>query len=116
MQRLIKSFKYAFTGLFNLIAEERNFQIHIIAFVTVVILGVYFNISSAEWISIWIISAIVLAAEGFNSALEKTCDLISKEHHPQIKKIKDIAAGATLITALFAAGIGCSIFWKYIFG
>ncbi|RMD51605.1 diacylglycerol kinase, partial [Candidatus Parcubacteria bacterium] len=34
--------------------------------------------------------------------------------HPLVKEIKDIMAGAVLITAIVAALIGLIIFWPYI--
>jgi diacylglycerol kinase len=45
-----------------------------------------------------------------NTALEKTIDFISVEKHPQIKLIKDVAAGAVLIAAIAAVIVGCFIF------
>lgn len=46
----------------------------------------------------------------FNTAIEKLCDVVHKEMHPGIKKIKDIAAGAVLLSALFSLITGVSIF------
>jgi hypothetical protein len=53
--------------------------------------------------------ALVWMAELFNTAIEKTADLISKEKHPQIKLIKDVAAAAVLIAAIAAAVVGCIV-------
>jgi len=49
-------------------------------------------------------------AEMINTAIEKTIDFISVEKHPQIKLIKDIAAGAVLIASLAAVVVGLFIF------
>jgi undecaprenol kinase/diacylglycerol kinase (ATP) len=46
----------------------------------------------------------------FNSALEKLCDKVNPEMDPQIKVIKDMAAGAVLWTSLLAAVAGLCIF------
>jgi diacylglycerol kinase len=45
--------------------------------------------------------------ELLNTAIEKICNLITKDIHPVIKVIKDIAAAAVLIVALgrFICGI-----------
>ncbi len=49
-------------------------------------------------------------AEGFNTAIEAVCDVVSPEYHPLIKVAKDMGAGAVLISSIFAALIGLSIF------
>jgi len=43
------------------------------------------------------LSIILLAIECFNSAIEHTCDFITKEIDPSIKKIKDLGAGAVFL-------------------
>jgi diacylglycerol kinase (ATP) len=50
----------------------------------------------------------------FNSAIEKLCDLYSKEYDLKIKYIKDVCAGAVLLTTVFVAIIGCLVFWPYV--
>ena len=47
-----------------------------------------------------VLSLILLAVEALNTAIEKTCDLITLDHHPEIKKIKDLGAAAVLIIIL----------------
>ena len=110
---MIDSFKNAFRGLFLLIKTERNFQIHLIALALVSVLGLYFNISRGEWAIVLIMSAIVLSLEGLNSAIEKICDEVTLERKESIRNIKDIAAGAVLISALIAILIGLLIFFPY---
>jgi diacylglycerol kinase (ATP) len=55
----------------------------------------------------------VIAAELFNTAIEKLVDLVSPERHPVAGQVKDIAAGAVLICAVAAAIIGLIIFIPY---
>jgi diacylglycerol kinase len=45
-----------------------------------------------------------------NSALEKLCDLVQPDLHPQIKIIKDVAAAAVLWACLISTAIGALIF------
>ena len=47
-----------------------------------------------------VLSLVLLAAEALNTAIEKTCDLITLEEHPEIKKIKDLGAAAVMIIVL----------------
>jgi diacylglycerol kinase len=44
-----------------------------------------------------VITALVLAAELFNTALEELCDVVHPERAPQIGAIKDIAAAAVSV-------------------
>lgn len=111
----IKSFGYALSGWRTLLAEEPNAIIHVVLGIAVVICGFLFRISSNEWLAIILSVSIVLAAELFNTALEAVCNLVEPNRHPQIKKIKDLAAGAVLITALGALTVGLLIFIPKIF-
>lgn len=51
-----------------------------------------------------------MQAELFNSAVEQIIDYIKPEMHPKAKIIKDVAAGAVLVTAIIALIIGVIIF------
>ena len=63
-----------------------------------------------EWIAIGFCIAFVIAMEMLNTAIEKLCDVVHQEVHPGIKKVKDIAAGAVLISAIFSLITGLIIF------
>ncbi|MCE7995288.1 MAG: diacylglycerol kinase family protein [Roseivirga sp.] len=110
----IRSFKYAFRGIWLLIREEHNFRIHMAATAIVIFLGFYLKVTATEWR--WLIFCIgmVITAEGFNSAIEKLTDLKQPEHDPKAGKIKDIAAGTVLLTALTTIIIAVMIFGPYI--
>jgi diacylglycerol kinase len=57
-----------------------------------------------------IVIGLVWVTEILNTCIEKAMDVITIEHHPQIKIIKDLAAGAVLIAALVAVIVGSFIF------
>lgn len=109
-KNIINSFKYAGTGIKSSIKSERNLKIHIIIMFLVIISGIIFKISLIEWLICLILFGLVISAELFNTAIEITLDLITTEINPQVKKAKDIAAGAVLITAISSALIGLLIF------
>ena len=48
--------------------------------------------------------------EMINTAIEKLCDVVHLEQHPLIKKVKDIAAGAVLVSAVFSLITAAIIF------
>jgi diacylglycerol kinase len=112
---MLKSFSNAFRGLLLLLKNERNFKIHLIAFVGVCSLGFYLDISKSEWIAVLLCSALVLSLEGLNSSIEKLCDLYSVTKDERIRNIKDIAAGAVLVAAIVAAVVAGLVFLPYLF-
>ena len=110
MKKLIKSFKYAFEGIFKGIKEEQNMKIHIAIMILVIIFGILFKISKIEWIICIALFGLVISMELINTAIENTVDLITKEKNEQAKLAKDVAAGAVLVSTIAAATIGLMIF------
>jgi diacylglycerol kinase (ATP) len=110
----MRSFYYAFRGLANAFRSEVNMRIHIIAAVLVTIAGFYFKIAAAEWGMIVLCICSVIAMELINTAIEKLCNHVTAEQHPAIKQIKDVAAGAVLITAMGSVVVALIIFLSKI--
>lgn len=112
MIKLIKSFKYAFEGIWYTVLNEAHMRFHIVAAVFVVIFGVMYELSPCEWAVLIITISAVTALELVNTACERICNLYSKEKHPLIKIAKDVSAGAVLISALGSIGVACFLFIK----
>lgn len=110
IMKLIKSFAYALNGLKICFVTEPNFRIHTFLAIVAVIFGIAFHISAIEWITIGFCIAFVIAMEMLNTAIEKLCNVVHQELHPGIKKVKDIAAGAVLVSAIFSLITGLIIF------
>jgi diacylglycerol kinase len=72
--------------------------------------GIFFSISATEWMIILICFAVVLSFEIINSAIEKLCDLVCSDFNLIIKKVKDMAASAVLLSAIITFIVGCIIF------
>jgi len=108
------AFKAAFAGLYQAFKSEAHLKLHLIIAVLVIAAGFYFSISKTEWFAVGICIALVIALELINSAIEKMCDLYSKEYDVRIKYIKDVAAAAVLVASIFAAIVGVVIFLPYI--
>ena len=89
---------------------EPNFRFHLVALVVVAALGWYFRLSNTEWLWITAVSAIVIMAELFNTAIEVLVDLVSPEIHPKAKIVKDLSSAAVLVAAILAAIVGLIIF------
>lgn len=116
--RFFRSLIYAFQGIRHVFGTEANMKIHIIFTFLVIVSGLFFKISTVEWMFCLLCFGLVISMEMINTAIEKLVDYISPEFNSIAGKIKDITAGAVLISAIFAASIGLIIFvpkgWIFI--
>lgn len=106
------SFGDAARGLFFAVKTERNMRIHLTAAAFVLFFAPHLGVTRGEYSVLILISALVVAAEAFNTSLEMLCDFAQKSYNPFIGRTKDIAAGAVLICAVFAAFVGAVILWR----
>jgi len=109
-KKRIKSFGFAFTGLYELVKSEPNARIHLIATIFAVLGGFILRITNTEWCIIAIAIALVWAAEAFNTVIEKLVDHLFPEYHETARIAKDISAGAVLVCAIAALICGLIIF------
>ena len=97
-----------------MVKSERNFQIETAAFFINLFLIFYLKLTTTDAVLIIIISSAVLAAEIFNTAIERICDILQPEFDKRIGFIKDISAGAVLLLAVASVITGILIYWRYI--
>jgi diacylglycerol kinase len=110
IQRMIRSFGYAFAGIRYVFKTQPNFRFHTISFIAVVTAGCYFKLSAQEWLWLLAASGAVFVTEMFNTSIETIVDLVSPDYHKKAKIAKDVAAAAVLAAALIAVVIGMVIF------
>ena len=113
LKKQLRSFGYAWKGIQSCVGKEQNLSFHLIAAMAVIIAGIVLGITRNEWIMVVMCIGTGIAAELFNTAIEKLVDLVSPDRHPVAGQVKDIAAGAVLICAVAAAIIGLIIFIPY---
>ena len=109
MQRLIRSFGYAFAGIGHGLRTQANLRIHGFISICVVAAGLVLRLAAVEWAILVLTMMVVLAAELFNTAIEAAVDRGGVEPHPLAKTAKDTAAGAVLIGAIGAVLVGVLI-------
>lgn len=85
-------------------------RIHGVIFFLVIAAGLFFRISTVDWLVIFLASGLVFSMEVLNTAAEFFLDKYYPGYSDEIGKIKDITAGAVLVAALFAAAAGLIIF------
>ena len=76
--------------------------------------GAYLRLSALEWCAIVLALALVWAAEGLNTALERLTDLVSPGFHPLAGKAKDLAAGAVLLASVASFLTGLIVFLSHL--
>jgi diacylglycerol kinase (ATP) len=108
--KVLRSFGYAWFGLKHAVATQTNLRIHLSIAAIVISMGIGLSITAMEWMIVSICMGMVVFAELVNTALEKLSDVVQKDHHPEIKLVKDIAAAAVLILAISSAITGAIIF------
>jgi diacylglycerol kinase len=115
IKRLLKSFRYAFKGLARVFREEQNIKIQSFAGILVVLVGLFFGVSRADWLILIITISVVILMEILNSAVERVTDLLKPRLDIYVKEIKDIMAAAVMFASLSSVVIGLIIFWPYLF-
>ena len=104
------SFKAAFAGMRYCVRNERNMRIHLTIALGVVLLSVFYDFPPADWGLLLLLFGTVISAEMFNTAIERVVDLLSPSYNNLAKLAKDIAAGAVLVCAIAAVGVGALLF------
>ncbi len=108
-RNLLESFKTAFQGVWYTFVKERNMKIHLAAAFFVILLAIWLKVSKLEMTVLCLTIAMVICFELINTAMEVMVDIIVDVYHPKAKIIKDVSAGAVLISALFSMVIGAVI-------
>ena len=115
ISRLIKSFSYAWRGLFKTFREEQNLRIQIVVAIAVIGVGLFFKISRIEWCVVILSISLVVLMEIANSAVERITDVLKPRLDHYVKEIKDIMAAAVMVASIAAAIIGIVIFYPHLF-
>ena len=100
----------ALNGIALGLESERSLRLHALAVALVVFMGVLVGLTLTEWALLFLTFGLLMALELVNTAIETVADFIHPDHHPAIKRIKDLAAGAVLIAAVFSVAIGIVLF------
>ena len=112
--RLISSFRYAGAGILYVLRSQRNFRIHLLITILIVLVGLWVQLVWVEWAIIALTVAMVLLAEMFNTVAETAIDMATNHYHPLAKIAKDVAAGAVLIMAIMAVIIGLLVLGPHL--
>lgn len=115
MKSLIKSFGYAFSGIYTCLKKERNMRIHTVCMIYMYFFLFafdFFEISGTQLAIILLANGLVMGGELINTAIERAVDLHGSEHTENGKTAKDCAAGAVLIFTIFSVLCGVAIMYQ----
>ncbi len=113
LKKWIESTSYAAEGIRHAAKTQRHLRYHLYAALLIMLLSLIIGITRYEFIAVAIVVLIVLSAEMLNTAIEAVVDIIFNEYNKKAKAVKDVAAGAVLISAIGATVAGYIIFLPY---
>jgi len=110
MKKFLARVAHALHGWVFFFRNETNGRIQAVVAVLIVMAGFFFRIAAQEWLWLLICIGLVIALEMVNTAVETLADHLHPERHPEIKVVKDVAAGAVLWASVMSVVIGAIIF------
>ena len=113
-ESFVESVGYAYRGVVCVLRSEANFRIQLAAAGLVLILAWVFKLSLGQ-VSVLVITAVfVLTMEIVNTAVESLADVTHSNQHEEVRKLKDMMAGAVLLSSVSAVVVGLLIFMPSI--
>ena len=110
IHRQMLSFGHAFRGIMWAIKTEKSYAVHLTLSALSLFGALIFRISYIEFLILIILIFGGLAMEMVNTAIEETTDAIDTKWREDIRRAKDVAAGAMLTYAFGAFIVACCVF------
>lgn len=106
----LRSFRFAWEGIASFFQREHNAWLHFMATIAVFTTAILVGVTKTELLALIFAIGLVWVAEMFNTCIERAMDFVTEQKHPEIKFIKDLAAGAVLTASVTALIIGAVVF------
>lgn len=107
---------FALAGLCSAWRTENSFKFHVVAAAGVAAALLWLRPAPLWWAVAALAVGAVVAAELFNTAIEHLVDHLHPELHPTIKILKDVAAGAVLVTSIAALAVAAAFVYALVRG
>ncbi len=101
-----KTFKNALSGCWYAFTTQKNFIVHFIISLIVLLLALWLQVSYERFLFLVLAVFLGFTLEMVNTTMEKVVDLITEKYHPTAKIVKDLSAGVMLIVSVGVAVIG----------
>ncbi len=112
-RKFVRAFKNAFRGIRDAFVEQSFRALFIIAVLVLASLFV-FPFTSTERAILVLVIALVLSLELINSQIERILDILRPDYSDEVRKMKDISAGAVLVASIGSVVVGLIILLPYI--
>jgi diacylglycerol kinase (ATP) len=112
----VGSIGIALEGIRSVLRNEPNTRVHGAFTAAVFVLAWFLRLDRWEWVCLVLTVGFVWVAEIFNTAVEVLVDLVSPEQNPSAKLIKDISAGAVLVSVFVSVAVGLILFGPPLWG
>lgn len=113
-RRFARSLRFAWNGLATLAREEQSFRLQLLAAAALTVLVFLFDLSRSETAILVVVAAFTLVLELLNGAVERLVDLFKPRIHAYAEQIKDMMAGAVLVSSVGALIVGILVFWPHV--
>jgi len=111
-QPLYRRMLWALAGLRECWRTEGSFRTQCLFAGAGLALLAWLRPAPAWWGLAALAAGLTLAAELFNSALERLADRLHPERHPDIGAVKDMAAGAVFVLAMAGLAVALLAVWS----
>lgn len=111
LNRVLRSFAYAWEGLSYVYSTQANMRIHVLFAALAGGACIAAGVGRVEVLMVTMAIAGVLVAETVNTVAESMTDLLEPHQSPVAKIIKDVAAAGVLISATFSVFIAVLVFY-----
>ena len=99
----LKSANHAVSGLAWMAPRTPSIRLGVVVMASLTVIGLLLGLPLVQVALLVGAGSVVLAVETLNTAIELLCDHLHPGPHPMIGKVKDVAAGATVITEIGVA-------------
>ena len=106
--------RFAFAGVSHGLRSERSLRVQALAFLAVLVALAALRPAPHWWAIVVLACSTVLAAELFNTAIERLADRLHPDIHPEIRIVKDCAAAGVLLTSCGAVGVAIALLFELL--
>lgn len=99
----------ALVGVGHALRTEQSLRTQAVTFLMTLLALVLLRPGPLWWAVVILAGSAVLAAELFNTAVERLADHLHPDLHPEIRIVKDCAAGGVLICSVGAVGVAIAM-------
>ncbi|MGL4369082.1 MAG: diacylglycerol kinase [Spirochaetota bacterium] len=114
VKRFVRSMNYAIEGILHAASTQTHIRYHLVAAMLLLLACFALGINREEIIILSIVATIVIVAEMINSAIEETVNLVCPRKNEKARVIKDMAAGAVLLTAAVSLVVAYFLIKPYV--